>query len=149
MDNKKAMTFVMTVLVLATISFFGLSYAYYRTKIIPNPNTKSISVVSKKLEIVYGDGNGIIEPNELIEPGWDATKTFTVENTGDETVSYGIIFDNVTNTFTRLDWEYTLTKVGDSEPIASGLITTASTQVVVPITSIASGVTDAYELYIK
>ena len=83
MKNKKQIVIATSVLVLVTILLLGLTYAYYKTKINGNTKDKSISVTSKKLEITYGDGNGVISPTEKIEPGYTVTKTFTVENTGD------------------------------------------------------------------
>ena len=76
-------------LFLITILLLGLTYAYYKTKVIGNNNEKTISSVGKKLEITYTDGNGVIEAAE-IEPGYTATKTFSVKNTGDDTATYSI-----------------------------------------------------------
>ena len=91
MKNKKQIVIATSVLVVITILLLGLTYAYYKTRINGNTKDKSISVTSKKLEITYGDGNGVIEGTG-IEPGYTTTKTFSVENTGDEKVNYKVYF---------------------------------------------------------
>ena len=130
-------------LFLITILLLGLTYAYYKTKVIGNNNEKTISSVGKKLEITYADGNGVIEAVE-IEPGYTATKTFSVKNTGDDTATYSIKLDNITNTFTRTeDWTYIL-KEGNTE-INKGTIPTYETTLLDSV-EIESGVTKSYSL---
>ena len=146
MKNKKQIVIATSVLVVTTILLLGLTYAYYKTRINGNTKDKSISITSKKLEITYGDGNGVISPTEKIEPGYTVTKTFTVENTGDQTLSYSIKLDNVTNTFTRTeDWTYVLKK-GDTE-VSSGVLPTNETYIINTV-SIDSKTTDSYSLVI-
>ncbi len=114
MKNKKRIVISGITLFLVTIMLLGLTYAYYKTRINGNSKDKSISVVSKKLEITYTDGNGVIEGTG-IEPGYTLTKTFSVENTGDEKVNYKVYFENVVNTFTRSeDWTYKISCQGTS-----------------------------------
>ena len=130
-------------LFLITILLLGLTYAYYKTKVIGNNNEKTISSVGKKLEITYADGNGVIEAAE-IEPGYTATKTFSVKNTGDDTATYSIKLDNITNTFSRTeDWTYVL-KEGTAE-INRGIIPTYETTLLDSI-EIEAGVTKSYSL---
>ena len=144
MKNKKQIVIATSVLVVITILLLGLTYAYYKTRINGNTKDKSIIVTSKKLEITYADGNGVISPTEKIEPGYTVTKTFTVENTGDQTLSYSIKLDNITNTFTRTeDWTYVLKK-GDVE-VSSGVLPTNETYIINTV-SIDSKVTDSYSL---
>ncbi len=130
-------------LFLITILLFGLTYAYYKTRIVDNSKDKSVSVVSKNLKITYSDGNGVIEGTE-IEPGYSATKTFTVENTGDEALKYSIKLDNITNTFSRTkDWTYVLKK--EDVEVSSGVLPVTETYIV-NSTSIDSKKTDTYSL---
>ena len=132
-------------LFLITITLLGLTYAYYKTKIVENSKEKSVSVVSKNLEITYNDGTGIIEGTE-IEPGYTVTKTFSVKNTGDDTATYSIKLDNIINTFTRTeDWTYVL-KEGTTE-INKGTIPTYETTLLDSI-EIESGVTKSYSLVV-
>ena len=85
MKNNKRIIIGITNIFLIGLILLGLTYAYYRTRIIGNKEN-SISVISKKLELVYGDGIGtIIGANEIIEPGKTfESKVFTVTNTGTE-----------------------------------------------------------------
>ena len=145
-ENKKQIVIATSVLVVTTILLLGLTYAYYKTRINGNTKDKSISVVSKKLEITYADGNGVISPTEKIEPGYTTTKTFTVENTGDQTLSYSIKLDNITNTFSRTeDWTYVLKK-GETE-VSSGVLPITESYILNTI-SIDSKTTDSYSLTI-
>ena len=131
-------------LFLITILLLGLTYAYYKTKVIGNTNEKTISSVGKKLEITYTDGNGVIEPTGKIEPGYTSTKTFSVKNTGDDTATYSIKLDNITNTFTRTeDWTYVLKE--ENTEINKGTIPTYETALLDSI-EIESGVTKSYSL---
>ena len=102
MEKKSTKTIVLgiTSLLVVTLLLLGLTYAYYRTKIIGNENETSISVTSKSLELIYGDGNGyVIGTNELVIPGKEfAEKTFTVTNTGDRAVQYVVVLENVSIT---------------------------------------------------
>ena len=134
-------------LFLITILLLGLTYAYYKTKVIGNSNEKTISSVGKKLEITYTDGNGVIEPTGKIEPGYKATKTFSVKNTGDETATYSIKLDKITNTFTRTaDWSYILLE--ENSALSIGTIPTYETTLLDSI-EIKSGETQSYSLMVR
>lgn len=77
MENKSKKTIIYSILIMLiiTISLLGLTYAYYRTRIIGNPNNTSLSVSSKLLEVTYIDGSAYInsvKPSEgtnWIKPG--------------------------------------------------------------------------------
>ena len=146
MKSKNNLLIIPSVLVLVILVLLGLTYAYYKTRINGNSKDKSISVTSKKLEITYADGNGVIEGTEKIEPGYTTTKTFTVENTGDATSTYSIKLDNITNTFSRTeDWTYVLKK-GETE-VSSGVLPTNETYIVNAV-GIDSKATDSYSITI-
>ena len=116
--SKNQIIIAIYVLILVTLILLGFTYAYYKTRINGNTKDKSISVVSKKLEITYADGNGEITSNDF-EPGSKITKTFSVKNTGDEEIYYSIALEDVINTFTRIeDIKYTLKK--GEETIGTG-----------------------------
>lgn len=94
------------------LALIGLTYAYFVTRIKGNTNDKSVSINTAKLELVYGDGNGIIKPTELLEPGTPIdSKTFSVESKSDETIdTYGVYLENLTNDFSlKEDVTITLT----------------------------------------
>jgi len=151
MDRKKIIIGIMSVLTLAFI-LLGITYAYYRTRVIGNKlNESSISVVSKNLGVSYSDNNSIINATSVI-PGFESTKTFSVENIGEEPVTYEVYLENVVNEYTRTkDWTYSIictdsngdncTGVNETEyPTLSGKIFE---------TTIASKVTQTYTLTIK
>lgn len=96
--SKKGILIGITTLLLVMLILVGLTYAYYRTRVIGNTNQKSISVTSEKLELTYTNGNQIIGEEE-IEPGDTLTKTFSVKNTGDDNVNYSVFLENVLNEF--------------------------------------------------
>ena len=133
--NKIIVSIVGITIVL--LALLGITYAYYLTRIQGNTNTNSISVTTAKLELTYGDGNGILLPYGTIEPNSDKSikfyktdasgnpitneppvdnKTFTVTNNGNDS-SYVVIIDNVSvtkvsdgsaTTFVSNDFRYTL-----------------------------------------
>ena len=59
--SKKSVVIGITILLLVTLILLGLTYAYYRTRIVGNNEEKSISVTSKKLEVTYSDDKAVIE----------------------------------------------------------------------------------------
>lgn len=100
-SKKKGIIIGIVSLFVVTLTLLGLTYAYYRTRIIDNPNDKSISVTSRKLELTYVNGNEIV--NSTLLPGDEIVKTFTVENTGDDVIEYGVYLENVVNEFVNIE----------------------------------------------
>lgn len=96
--SKKSILIGVTSLLLVMLLLVGLTYAYYRTRIIGNEKEKSVSVTSEKLELTYINGNELINEEE-IEPGDIITKTFIVKNTGDDIVKYSVYLENILNEF--------------------------------------------------
>ena len=146
--NRKGKIIVSVVgIFIVLLALVGITYGYFLTRIQGNTNTTSISVTTADLKLTYGDGNGKIEPEGLIEPGFNKTKTFTVKNDGNAIVSYSIIFEDVNNNFERTeDWEYILRKDGESDPVATGTINRLEVQTILANIEIAVGVTDSYTL---
>ena len=103
MNRKQKIIVSITGIILVSLILIGLTYAYFLTKITGNTNSKSISVTTANLELVYGDGNGILAPTEKLMPGDTVgTKEFTVTNNGNNKVEgYLVIFRDVTNTLLR------------------------------------------------
>lgn len=144
--SKKSIIIGICVLLLITITLLGLTYAYYRTRVIGNTNDKSVSIKAKKLEVTYQNESAYIETTK-IKPGYTATKTFEVQNTGKGISNYSIILDNINTTFTRVnDWTYEL-KEGDTI-IGSGTIP-ISTTYIKNDEELAVGETKKYTLTIK
>lgn len=108
--SKKGILVGITSLVLIMLLLVGLTYAYYRTRVIGNQSTDpSISVTSEKMEIVYEDGSAYFSTEGKIEPGFEYSKRFTVKNTGDTAVGFSIVLENFVNEFMRNeDWELSI-----------------------------------------
>ena len=121
-NKKKYIRLLMFILVASTCAFFGLTYAYFKVKIVGNNSDKSINITSNILEVVYEDNKEIIIASNIL-PGEKFYKEFKVKNTGDSLVSYSLKFDNINSTFTRSDWSYIL-KDNDGSIITNGKILT-------------------------
>jgi len=161
--SNKSIIIGITGLMIVTLILLGLTYAYYRTRIIGNSNEEpSISVSTKKLELVYGDGNKVItasniEPGDTIGP-----KTFTVTNTGNVTVDnfsvvleYAYVKDEDGNVITPSiferpeDFEITLTCVTSNNETCLGTTTKFNNESLVLVTtSIPANETYNYSLKI-
>ena len=142
MNRKQKIIVSITGIFLVLMILVGLTYAYFLTKITGNTNTKSISVSTANLELVYGDGTTQILKNATpLEPSSDAigTKDFTVTNNGNSKTSYVVVIedvviknttDNTTTTFNSNDFRYTLTCTKKDGTTCDGV----TTQSVFPIT---------------
>ena len=108
--SRKSIIVGITILLLVTVTLLGLTYAYYRTRVIGNDEETSISVTSKKLEITYSDETAVLNMEGKIAPGFKYNKTFYVENTGDGEANYGVYLENLVNEFKRTsDWKLRIT----------------------------------------
>ena len=157
--SKKSILIGGTVILLVTLILLGLTYAYYRTRIVENTAEKSVSVTSEKLEVAYSDNNSMFTATE-VRPGYDnedEPKEFTITNTGDTTVDYGIILDNVANGFNKgtssrgryNDWSYELVNKETNETIANGDITSDLVQVMISTVSIDPKDEQTFQLIIR
>ena len=116
MNRNQKIIVSITGIVLVTLILVGLTYAYFLTKITGNTNEKSISVTTANLELVYEDDTNEILTKENIQPGEEiGTKSFTVTNKGNTTISDYVVFLEDTNQIleTKMtrpqDVKYTLT----------------------------------------
>lgn len=143
MKKNKSIIIGIVSIFLVMLVLIGLTYAYYRTRVIGNTSTeKSVSVKSEKLEIVYADQSPNIivsgaEPSETVY-----TKTFSVTNTGTEDVVYNIKLDNKINTFIRTDWTYKLysgRSAIESNLLKEGLINNYNVQYILSNITIEHG----------
>ena len=69
MNRRQKIIVSVTGIFLVLLIIVGLTYAYFLTKINGNENTKSISVTTANLALVYGDGNGIITGAKINQKG--------------------------------------------------------------------------------
>lgn len=97
---KKQKTVLLTIIAVAALLLLivGATFAYFSAIITETDKTET-KLQSAKLGIVF-DGTQEIEATS-IEPGWSASKKFTVENTSDYDMTYDVNFTKVVNNFTR------------------------------------------------
>lgn len=110
MKNRKKIISTILVIFLTIIIITSSSLAYF--DISRNYGGNTASIVSKNLSIKFSDGPDISLDKTL--PGEAIIKTFSVENTGSDTVDYSIIISDVINELTRKsDLVYTLTSTNN------------------------------------
>ncbi len=93
MKKKVIVTIIIGILILSLV-VSSLSYAFYKTTGISKE--EHLSVVAKKLAVIFTDNS---ELTGEIYPGYEETKTFSVENKSESLFKYDIIFENLVNTF--------------------------------------------------
>lgn len=128
MPKKAKIIVSISGIVLVMLILLGLTYAYFLTRIQGNTNSKSISVTTADLKLVYNDGSdGVIGGENLIPSETEYTKTFTVKNDGNANVEYGVYLIDVINTLVRKDdVKYTLNCTTDGT-ITCNKVTTETT----------------------
>ena len=97
-DSKKFIVLFL-LLIGVLISILGLTYAYFGIRIRGNEEASSMSLTTADLRLIYTD-NLVIEGHKM-KPGWTQTKQVTVENVGDQTVYYNIIWRDLLNEITN------------------------------------------------
>ena len=106
--QRKQLTLVIVSLLVVVLS---VSLAYFTTQIIGKG--KDVSVTSANLQIVSTDTDGEIAGAD-IEPGWQKTKTFTIENKSKDTYKYNIVIKGLLNTFvTEGNLQYKITSTNN------------------------------------
>ncbi|MBO5413371.1 MAG: hypothetical protein J6A29_03605, partial [Clostridia bacterium] len=148
MNRRQKIIVSVTGIFLVLLILVGLTYAYFLTQIQGNDKSKSISVSTANLALVYRDGNGVIEPDTEIMPGTTIdSKTFTVTNEGNDTTEYVVVIEDVvvtsvstgtSTTFESNDFVYTLScksyeNYGEATQAESGTCNGVDTQATFPI----------------
>ena len=106
--QKKKLTLVIVSLLVVVLS---VSLAWFTTQIIGKG--KDVSVTSANLQIVFTDSDGALTETD-IEPGWSATKTFTVQNNSKSEYKYNIVIKDLLNTFVTNGYlKYKITSTND------------------------------------
>ena len=121
MKKNKTIIIGITISLIILLIFLGLTYAYYRTRVVGNENPVTIDTQVLATEITYLDGTAYFNKEEVsgvitgkIRPGDVFTKEFSVKNTGDVKIDYSIKLDEVVNEYNRTeDWIYKLTRKED------------------------------------
>ena len=106
--QRKQLTLVIVSLLVVVLS---VSLAWFTTQIIGKG--KDVSVTSANLQIVFTDSDGALTETD-IEPGWSATKTFTIKNDTKTEYKYNIVIKDLLNTFVTNGYlKYKITSTND------------------------------------
>ena len=106
--QRKQLTLVIVSLLVVVLS---VSLAYFTAQIIGKG--KDVSVTSANLQIVFTDSDGALTETD-IEPGWSATKTFTIKNDTKTEYKYNIVIKDLVNTFVTTGYlQYKITSTND------------------------------------
>ena len=146
--QRKNLTLVIVSLLVVVLS---VSLAYFTIQIIGKG--KTVDVSSANLQIVFTDSDGSISGSN-IEPGWSATKTFTVQNNSKSEYKYNIVIKDLLNTFvtngylkykiTSTNDGYNMTEFKDIPKSSAPKDTILAYSVVIP-----NGVTQSYTIEFK
>ena len=146
--QRKQLTLVIVSLLVVVLS---VSLAYFTAQIIGKG--KDVSVTSANLQIVFTDSDGALTETD-IEPGWSATKTFTVQNNSKSEYKYNIVIKDLLNTFvtngylkykiTSTNDGYNMTEFKDIPKSSAPKDTILAYSVVIP-----NGVTQSYTIEFK
>ena len=108
---KKKIIISMCAIILLVLTLFGITYAYFSSKVHGNKNNTSIEITAASLKLEYDGEDSYVEITGL-NPGENIdSKTFSVKNTGTATIyNYDVILENLVNELTRYeDLTYELT----------------------------------------
>ena len=146
--QRKQLTLVIVSLLVVVLS---VSLAYFTTQIIGKG--KDVSVTSANLQIVFTDSDGALTETD-IEPGWNATKTFTIKNDTKTEYKYNIVIKDLLNTFvtngylqykiTSTNNGYNMTEFKDIPKSSAPKDTILAYSVSIPV-----GVTQSYTIEFK
>ena len=146
--QRKKLTLVIVSLLVVVLS---VSLAYFTAQIIGKG--KDVSVTSTNLQIVFTDSDGALTETD-IEPGWSATKTFTIKNDTKTEYKYNIVIKDLLNTFvtngylqykiTSTNGGYNMTEFKDIPKSSIATDTILAYSVVIP-----NGVTQSYTIEFK
>ena len=146
--QRKNLTLVIVSLLVVVLS---VSLAYFTAQIIGEG--KTVDVSSANLQIVFTDGDGALTETD-IEPGWSATKTFTIKNDTKTEYKYNIVIKDLLNTFvtngylqykiTSTNDGYNMTEFKDIPKSSIATDTILAYSVVIP-----NGVTQSYTIEFK
>ena len=146
--QRKQLTLVIVSLLVVVLS---VSLAWFTTQIIGKG--KTVDVSSANLQIVFTDSDGALTETD-IEPGWSATKTFTIKNDTKTEYKYNIVIKDLVNTFvtngylqykiTTTNGGYNMTEFKDIPKSSAPKDTILAYSVVIP-----NGVTQSYTIEFK
>lgn len=156
-EKEKARKFNIVIYLLVLVALFtmliGTSYAYY-IKTIKNGDETRVIIKSSNMLLRFYDGNQINAYD--IEPNWESTYKFSVENYSPDTVGkYKIIFDIEKTLTDSIEDSFVFELTGKSSKNNNDKVVTKSEQAI-PVTSTELGIGDIsvgslhdYELKLK
>ena len=146
--QRKQLTLVIVSLLVVVLS---VSLAYFTAQIIGKG--KTVDVSSTNLQIASNDLDGEIA-GSYIEPGWQKTKTFIIQNNGKTERKYNIVIKDLMNTFvtngclkykvTSTNNGYNMTEYKDIPKSSIAADTILAYSVSIPV-----GVTQSYTIEFK
>lgn len=144
-ERKRTSILVLAICALLIVVSVAGTYAYYVADIANDEGT-NVTLKAKTLSVIFTDGKDISLVDVL--PGQKFVKTFTVKNTGTNTVKYDVSIINVLNELNnKNELVYTLEKGTDK--VADGLAYPSADAVIADDMNIAAGATDSYILTIE
>ncbi len=100
--KKKYLIIGIVFMLMVTI---GFSAAYWTAQIIGSG--KDMVVETDELKIIFTDNSEL--KSDEVKPGWETSKTFSVENKSGDVYYYDILMENLINTFVNDYLEYKIT----------------------------------------
>lgn len=144
MDSNKGQTIFLSVIGIATllVAIIGATFAWFSVTVQGNDQASSIIVTTAVLgSVVFTDGNVIDLSN--IQPGANATKTFTVSNTTSgvtEDYSYDIYLNITANTLSAAADGQFVHSLSGTKNGSGTLVTVAEAAVPTATTKLGTGV---------
>ena len=97
MTSNKKVIISLSIIGLLLVSL-AISYAYFSAKITNNESESTVVATAAYLELTFIDGSPEINASNIL-PGWSASKTFSVQNTGENTAYYVLKITDINNPF--------------------------------------------------
>ena len=146
MNKKKIILTALSVLIGLTL-LTTATYAWFSTNVKGNENSKNIISSTATLKIDFTDGKQIVLENA--KPGSSTTKTFTVKNTGTDTVYYKINWQEFYNTITNDELTIKLTCTSSSGTCSGVTEEAAYDRDIKDNIELPTGVTHTYTLTVS
>ena len=149
LDRSNKIKIIAITFLIFLLSVAGVTYAYFAINVTGNDTASSMRLTTADMTLVYTDIQVAFGDDQ--DPGWTETKTLTVENIGNKTATYNIIWRDLLNEITNNELVISATCVATSgscpaiteTPIPMSLTETHYANVKKGIT-IAPGVTHTY-----
>ena len=145
--NKKKLVVTALGVLIGVALVASATYAWFSTNVTGNDNAKDIISSTATLKIDFTDGKQIVLENA--KPGSSTTKTFTVKNTGTDTVYYKINWQEFNNTITNDELTIKLTCTSSSGTCSGVTEEAAYDRDIKDNIELPTGVTHTYTLTVS